>query len=186
MTCSNLFRLPFDWKAPFRFLVAMIGLHAAFFAILLGLLPTISLFIGSCLLFISFTKDITNDLVMLNIGGLSKRGRDQHMRMHFLNIIKLHSVVKQLRASRGMRFHLNQSQLILLICFSLILSCRLVDEFNIIYEMIICSLFIWTLLSIASSLLGLMSILVEYFHQILKPFELVLHFFFHLDFEVCR
>lgn len=153
-------RLPFNWRAPFGFFIATIGVHAALFTVLLSFNTTISFFLGACCLFIAFVEDITNDLIVLNIGGMSNRSRNK-MRQRFLKIIKLHSSVKQLSTSCEMQNAINLS----IPC----LADRFVDEFNNIYETIILNLFIYTLLTIASSLLGLMLIFVEYNYL---PFQL--------------
>lgn len=134
----------------------MVDLHATLFVLLLSVATTVSFFIGSCQLFIAFVEDITNDLAILNIGGMSQRSRDK-MSKHFLKIIEIHSTVKQLSINI-MTYDFSSSVFYRFI----VLLHRLVDDFNLIYEPIIYELFIWLLLSIASSLLGFMTVIVEY------------------------
>lgn len=150
------FRLPFNWKTPFGFFIASSSLTAAFFALFLCITPTMVFFSASCWVFITFVEDVTNDLAILNIGGMAQRSCDK-MRKRFLKIIHLHSVVKQLSVTNILDpSHQNQLQQIFFISIH-----RLVDEFNTFYEAIICEIFIWIILTIASSMLGVMSILVE-------------------------
>lgn len=80
-----------------------------YFCIVLAAMVTIGFFIGSCWLFVSFAKDITSDLDLLNIAGKSNRSRLK-IRERFCNIVQVHSNVKELSVK-------------LLISFNTFLNC---------------------------------------------------------------
>lgn len=83
----------------------MIANLSAIFPLLLSVISTTCLLIGSCRLFISFIKDITNDLEFFNSSGMSTNRNYIKMKERFCKIIKNYVEVKQL------------SQLILIINF---------------------------------------------------------------------
>lgn len=114
MSPPPFFSLPFNWKTPFGFIIASSSLTAAGFALFLSITPTTCFFFGSCWIFIVFVEGITNDLAILNIGGMSQRSRDK-MRKLFLKIIHHHSVVKQFSVENIFgQLHKNQLQNIFL------------------------------------------------------------------------
>lgn len=84
-----LFRLPFNWRTPVGYMVALLGQWAAAVCTLFGGTTAISFLVGSCWLFITILDDITNDLNKLN-------GRNRKKLQHFREIIVCYADVKQL------------------------------------------------------------------------------------------
>lgn len=74
---------------------AELSLAATYFPMVLHIVSTFSFYAGSCLFVISFVRDITNDLKLLNVGGASSRSQKKRLE-RFGKIIQLHSDVKEL------------------------------------------------------------------------------------------
>lgn len=91
----QIFRLPFNWKTPFGYVIAVIFISAACFATLYVLTLTLSFYASSCWLFIFYVKDISNDVSFLAVGGQSNRCH-RKMKERFCKIVQLNSIVKQL------------------------------------------------------------------------------------------
>lgn len=149
------FRLPFDWKSPFRYLIVlMLESVTAFYTCLL-MSALLCSFIGSCCMLKAIVKDITIDLSLRTIENqiiqekYSKSTKSVinriEAKVNFCDIIQFHSDAKKL--SRF--FTILNEILIVLITF------RCVREFSGIFEFVIAGLFVWTTLSICSSLLVL-------------------------------
>ena len=88
-------RLPFDWKTPFGYLLAISAQAAGYFCICSNAPPVIGYMIGSCWLFISFIEDITTEFLLLNSSEASSNQNDKEFKENFCNIIQLYSDVKQ-------------------------------------------------------------------------------------------
>lgn len=61
--------------------------------------------IGSAWLIEAFTKDITNDLIFLNIARKSKRGR-MKVKQHLSQIVRTYSHLKELSEDFDYRFQI--------------------------------------------------------------------------------
>lgn len=68
-----LFRLPFDWRKPLGYAIALSAQCTAIYFTLYCSIPVVTLFIGSCRLSICIVEDITNDLTLLIIDHKTKR-----------------------------------------------------------------------------------------------------------------
>lgn len=88
-------RLPFDWKTPFGFTVALLSQIVGGCATFSILLPAFSFMIGSCVLFIFVADDITKDLAVFNSGKVAKKNRVPRLK-RFCAIIEIHSDARQL------------------------------------------------------------------------------------------
>lgn len=93
-----ILRLPFDYKTPFGFLLLSFVQIPWAFCIVFSAVPVISFFIGSCWLFTSFVKDVTNDLHQLNLAGKSKRGR-MNVKERFCNLVQVYTNLKELSSN---------------------------------------------------------------------------------------
>lgn len=150
---TNIFfsRLPFNWKTPYTYPIAVAFFAALGFISSTSVIPMMIFFVGSFILFIAFIKDILNDLNDLN--GLMKKSRKDERMQLFCKIIKDSSSVKQLsKRSSFYIFHNNDGISTL---------CRFLSAFNDIAEFSMAILFAWSLLSICVVLLTLQSVLVR-------------------------
>lgn len=89
-------RLPFDYRTPFNFWVAFAFLGVTTYPFLISLVPVITFFLGSFLLFITFLKDISEHLGRLKKLTKIKKSQDIERKQLLYEIIKDFSIVKQL------------------------------------------------------------------------------------------
>lgn len=87
--------LEFDWKTPFGYLVAVLGQAVQVFCIVFNISPFLVFMFGSCLLFIAFVEDITNEFEDLSSIESSPKN-DMELKKRFSYVIQLYSEVKQL------------------------------------------------------------------------------------------
>lgn len=66
-------RLPFNWKTPFGYLIALLFETVAMFGVNLGSVPIGCFLLGTCWLVMAFVDDIINDISILNGYGKSMR-----------------------------------------------------------------------------------------------------------------
>lgn len=66
-----------------------------YFCLIFSAVSALGFYIGSCWLFISFVKDIKNDLDLLNVAGKSKRSR-MKVTERFCDVVQVYSNVKEL------------------------------------------------------------------------------------------
>lgn len=99
-------------------------------------LPGMCFLIGSSWLFICFTEDAANDLLLLNINGKLKRNRAEAKR-RFLSIVRLYTDMEELSVTKVKRC----TSCSVICCY----FCRIVDAFNIIYEFRTFVVFVWTI-----------------------------------------
>lgn len=150
-------RLPFNWKTPSGYTLALVGFYAAGYASMFGNSSTVLFMIGSCWLTITFIKDIQNDLSALNV---TKRRRinGQKLRKRFCNIVRQFCEIEQL-SDREFSLQLTNQPIVFM-------RYRFISGVNHIYEFMIFGYFIWTLLSISSVLFVLLAQFVKYsFYQ---------------------
>lgn len=87
--------MPFNWKTPFGYSIALIGESLAGLAMIFMGGPSGVYFVGSSTLIIEFVKDITNDMSNLNVPAFNERNRKK-MKKRFYNILQDFSDAKQL------------------------------------------------------------------------------------------
>lgn len=148
-------RLPFDWRTPFGYLVATIFIAIVACALFYVLTLTLSFYWASCTLFIAFADDISNDVSFLVVGGQSKHSH-RRIKERFCKIIQQYSMAKQLSVNWnpfGEHFWFS---------FVFFWFCRMVDEFNGIYQFITFNYFLWTTMTQCTLLFWFLSLLVEY------------------------
>lgn len=94
---SKLFycRLPFNWRTPHGYLIALIFESIASFTVGSFVVPPICFFIGSCFLITSFVNDITVKIAHLHVNKRSE-GRNQRIEEDLINIIDDISEVNEL------------------------------------------------------------------------------------------
>lgn len=93
---SNIvWRLPFNWRTPFGYAVALVAQFTGSYAVLFCASTVFGLFGGSIWLFISITQDINNDLKHLKCSKESKKC-DQCMKVQFYKIVRFYLDAKQL------------------------------------------------------------------------------------------
>lgn len=142
------FRLPINWRTPLRYLLVLICESGCVFMLTVVWSAFMCFFIGSSWILISLVEDITNDLSLL----IRVKDTDslREMKNDFYNIIQHHSNAKQLSEKRKKKsFHKTMKKFFKF----LFISFRAANELSSIYEFIITGLFVWTTLTICSSLL---------------------------------
>lgn len=93
--CIAFSRLPFNWRTPIGFAVALLGSYIAIYAVLLSIGPILSFFIGACWFIVVFAKDVTNDLSQFNAAELRLLSHAE-LKKRFTLVIQQLSDVKQL------------------------------------------------------------------------------------------
>lgn len=103
--------MPFNWKTPLGYLIALLFECISSYYAALFLVPLLCFLFGSCFLLRSFVKDITNDLSLLNActtsakpknkSGTNKnltntKRNDEKIEQIFRNSIQCHTELKQL------------------------------------------------------------------------------------------
>lgn len=109
------FRLPFSQKSPFGYSVYAIVSGFNSFCLNFCAVPGLCYLIGSCWLFICFTKDAADDLLLLNINGKLKRNRAEAKR-RFLNIVRLYTDLKELSLINRIGVHCTECKHSTIIC----------------------------------------------------------------------
>lgn len=92
---KSLFRLPFNWKTPFGYAIALGGFFAALVGTLFEGSATMSFKVGSCWMIITFVKDLKNDLTLLTATDMHNINYGQ-LKEHFCNVMRQFCVLKQL------------------------------------------------------------------------------------------
>lgn len=87
--------MPFDWKAPFGYVVAWLIEVAAVYTTLTLLYLMVTFIVGTCWTIIDILKDITNDIAQLNAFETSNESRAV-TKTHFCCIVKFYSYVREL------------------------------------------------------------------------------------------
>lgn len=90
-----IYRLPFNHKTLFGYIVALLGQAVPIIGLLLITNQILSFLIGSCWSFISFIDDIANELSCLKLNKASNTNNPE-MKKNVYNIVQLYSDVKQL------------------------------------------------------------------------------------------
>lgn len=92
---SIRFRLPFNWKTPFGYLIACIAQSLAAVSIAFCFIPLFILLIASCCLLKSFASEIIAQLRFMD-GDNDINRKEIKMREHFCHAIQLFADTKQL------------------------------------------------------------------------------------------
>lgn len=92
---ESFWRLPFNWRTPFGYLLAMISEGVGIIYTLHTVATIICYMAASCRSFVAILKDIENDVPLLSVGGMSDHS---HMltEKRLCKIIQLYSDLKQL------------------------------------------------------------------------------------------
>lgn len=164
---------PFNWRTPFGYFIAMVFEFMTVHCTLCAFTPVLSFFIGSGWLAITFIEDITNDLAQLNSLKTLNKNKSKELKERFCYIIRFHSDAKQLSCDAKQPF----SYWNLTVKFKWFnwwirselynSAHRFIDEFGKIYEFIISCLLLWSLLSLAVTLLLFRSQIVKYISYII-------------------
>lgn len=96
---SPLCRLPFNWKTPLGYSLALLGFFTAMYATLLSNCPIVPSVISSCWLIITFITDIKNELSQLN-ATVTRKVNQRKFKKRLCVIIQQFSVIKQLSESK--------------------------------------------------------------------------------------
>lgn len=104
-SCFFRFRLPFNWRTPLGYLMALILQAASTYVTLLSVSPSIILLVGSCWILILFIHDITNDLSKLSAikhDQLLSSGKNTNgkIKRRFCKIVRNFSDVKELSVGK--------------------------------------------------------------------------------------
>lgn len=92
----HFFRLPFEWRTPFGYLIACsIQFPCVYFHMMVAAC-SLNFLIGSCRILMSFAKDIKNDLYFLNKNSETNLNRVQ-LKVKLSEFIEFHAKIKQLR-----------------------------------------------------------------------------------------
>lgn len=95
--------MPFEWRSPFGYAVALFLQVADVSTVLYCATLLFAFFIGSCWLCIVFVNDVASDLSLMNFGNASDENNGNHsnsderlMKRRFFNTVQYYSDVKQL------------------------------------------------------------------------------------------
>lgn len=77
---------------------------AGVFCLIYSVMATICFFVGSCWLFISFAKDITNDLFILNVKRSLSPNQVAKFKGNFVRFMHIYTGLKKLRQSCSVEF----------------------------------------------------------------------------------
>lgn len=89
------FRVPFDWRSPFGYIMYLMFYVPGIFCVIYAAVPPICFYAGSCLLFIAFVQDIEDDLNVLMVKN-SDGTHDAKLKAQFFEIVQVYSEVKEL------------------------------------------------------------------------------------------
>lgn len=88
--------LPFSSKTLSGYLMYTFVQDTGVFCFIFTAMSTICFFIGSCWLFISFAKDITNGLSSLNVKRSPNPNNSRKLKENFHRFVHIYTVLKQL------------------------------------------------------------------------------------------
>lgn len=166
-------RLPFDWRNPFGYFIAMVIEYAiASYAMTLGAL-TVATGVGAYLYMIASSKCIKVSLFSIGRRATTIYDDDQTHRTldHFVEFIQFHSFVKQLSTNPFLLFlnalkrtHDNIEHLFEPTFVEWFIHCvRFIGDFVDIYQHFFTILFVWSLSSMCGALLMIQIQLVQYY-----------------------
>lgn len=88
-------RLPFNWRTPLGYAIALSVQGLAAYFTLVSISTVVCFLVGSCWLFISFIKEVSEDLCVLYDDKSAKRNHAD-LSKYYSNIIQTYADVKQL------------------------------------------------------------------------------------------
>lgn len=126
-------RLPFNWKSPSGYFIALLLQSTEIFCMTYADIPVFWFLFQSCQLFEAFVEDISNAVLHLDMDK-SKSAKETQIQPteQFINLLRNFSTIKQF-----------------------------VNKFNDCYEYIVTSISLWANLTICSTLLTLQFELVK-------------------------
>lgn len=149
-------RFPFNWQTPIAYTIALLTQCAGTISGLICFVPILCLFIGSSWLVSSFVDDLTTELSQHFSDGQFQccvgETADAETMDHFVRIMQFHMDANQLSTNSDPLGFNNES---------LLVHFRLTDEINSIYQYTTLSMFLWSMLSICSSMLVIHEELVK-------------------------
>lgn len=134
--------MPFNWKTPHGYAIAIFLNFASALSIVLSVLPNACYSIGSHWLSVTFIDDVINDFHILNSKKFKRRNKE--IKQLLIKIIDDVSDLKQLSDFKELFFFIVSKSF-----FSLKFSFSSVKLFTEIHEFIILDLFLWALLTIS-------------------------------------
>ena len=152
-------RLPFNWKTPLGYLIALLIQCIETTCDDFSGLPVACFLFQSCQLFEAFVEDIARDVSLLDIEFCSSEANRHQATENFVNVLRNFTTVKQL--SDAMIFDRMSILVIFAIFWSILLIFRFVYKFNECYEFIITDISLWSNIMITTTLLTIQFELVE-------------------------
>lgn len=154
-TFSHIFfRLPFNWRTPIGYSVAFLLPLISTFAIDYSILPTACFTIGSYLLIRAVLKIIRNK-IQISCGAIKN---DKEMKEFFVDVITDISDVKEL-SPNSIEILCQEYFFTLRLLYNIYV--RMMRAYTDIQQFAITGLFLWTIFTISSLILGIQSELVE-------------------------
>lgn len=106
---AHFCRLPFNWRTPIGYLIALAAECTAINSATFGFTPVISFFVGSGWFVIGIVKDITNDLGELNVRKAPNNKRKKELKEKFCYILRFYSDARELSTFHWMKNCFNRS-----------------------------------------------------------------------------
>lgn len=147
--------MPFNWRTPFGYLIALTGESLASFSLVFLGIPFVGIFIGSCWLLTAFLRDISCDLANLSVDAKFKRNKKKR-NVQFYQTVQNFSDVKRYLLSVE-KWKLFKKP------WTASLPFRMADVFCTNCEVSIMILFIWMLGLVCNSLI-ILEIIVKYIY----------------------
>lgn len=146
-------RLPFNWKTPLGYSMAMIIFAEATYYLLFCGVLMVCLLVGCSGITQTIVRDISNDVAAFNVSKKQWNQNRMELNTKFNHFIDNYATAKQLSSCNAA-----------IKCLSI--SChlhhvRLVGAFNDIFTINFTCIFLWTLLTVCSALLAIQFELVE-------------------------
>lgn len=150
----------FNWRTPYGYGLATILQSSAIFSMLIFITTMICWVVGCCRFFLFAIKDITSEFSRLNATKTSEESEFEWNKQ-FFNMIRLYTDVKRF----WIHFIILTHSLFVVDSYindDFRFLHRFVNDFNEILEIITFSVFVWTILTVSSSLITFLQQLVEY------------------------
>lgn len=146
-------RLPFEYTNPYGYFIAFSIQCATIFVMCKGCSCGLNFFIGTCTFLITIASDIKEEMVSFTI---TRANSQLETKQQLSEFVDLHSNAKQLSWKKMfIEKEQNRNKKLNFRCF------RLFNDSVEIFELIISSFFLWSLLTICSTLLTFQFELVE-------------------------
>lgn len=159
----SISRLPFNWRAPIGYLIALLIESIDTVCSDFSGLPVACFLFQTCQLFQAFVEDISNDVSLLDLEFCSSEAKGPEMIQKFNSIIHNFAIVKQLSEMKRRKHFFS----IFVWTFTYF---RFVGKFNECYEYIITDISFWANLMICTTLLTIQFEIVEFISFLLTIF----------------